>query len=124
MEQEKINHCDTIIFIYPVFWTEAPAKLVGWFDRVWTYGFAYGNRSMKKLDKAYVICIAGRSLSHLQEHGHLQSMKSVMLEDRIFDRAKSKELIVLDSMTKFNEEVRRLNWDKHLHTVYQLGQSL
>jgi NAD(P)H dehydrogenase (quinone) len=41
-EQEKINASDAIVFIYPVFWTEAPAKLVGWFDRVWTFGFAYG----------------------------------------------------------------------------------
>ena len=34
VEQEKINSADAIAFIYPVFWTEAPAKLVGWFDRV------------------------------------------------------------------------------------------
>lgn len=27
-EQEKINSSDAIAFIYPVFWTEAPAKLV------------------------------------------------------------------------------------------------
>ena len=33
-EQQKINSVDAIAFIYPVFWTEAPAKLVGWFDRV------------------------------------------------------------------------------------------
>ena len=43
-EHEKINSSDAIAFIYPVFWTEAPARLVGWFDRVWTYGFAYGER--------------------------------------------------------------------------------
>ena len=28
-EQEKILACEGIVFIYPVFWTEAPAKLVG-----------------------------------------------------------------------------------------------
>ena len=27
-EQEKINSADAIAFIYPVFWTEAPARLV------------------------------------------------------------------------------------------------
>lgn len=41
-EQEKINSSDAIVFIYPVFLTEAPAKLVGWFDRVFTFGFAHG----------------------------------------------------------------------------------
>ena len=43
-EQAKINTSDAIVFIYPVFWSEAPAKLVGWFDRVWSYGFAYGEK--------------------------------------------------------------------------------
>ena len=42
-EQEKINSSDAIAFIYPDFWTDAPALLAGWFQRVWTYGFAYGD---------------------------------------------------------------------------------
>ena len=42
-EQEKINRADIIVFIYPDFWTSSPAMLEGWFQRVWTYGFAYGN---------------------------------------------------------------------------------
>ena len=28
-EQAKVNAADAVAFIYPVFWTEAPAKLVG-----------------------------------------------------------------------------------------------
>ena len=31
-EQRKIKEADILAFIYPVFWTEAPAKLVGWFQ--------------------------------------------------------------------------------------------
>ena len=77
-EQEKINRSDAIVFIYPVFWTEAPAKLVGWFDRVWTYGFAYGARRMKRLEKGLVICTAGHTLEHLREYGHLHGMETVM----------------------------------------------
>jgi NAD(P)H dehydrogenase (quinone) len=33
-EQYKVNRSEALVFIYPVFWTEAPAKLVGWFNRV------------------------------------------------------------------------------------------
>jgi NAD(P)H dehydrogenase (quinone) len=120
-EQEKINSCDVIVFIYPVFWTEAPAKLVGWFDRVWTYGFAYGERTMKKLEKGLIICIAGHSLQRLNEYGHLESMKTVMLGDRLFDRVKLKEMIVLDSMTKYDLDARRDHWDKHLKTAFEAG---
>jgi NAD(P)H dehydrogenase (quinone) len=123
-EQNKINECDTIVFIYPVFWTEAPAKLVGWFDRVWTYGFAYGERSMKKLDTALFICVAGHSLERLTEYGHYKSMETVMLGDRIFDRAIQKRMIVLDSTTKFDMEKRNSNWDRHLKTAFDAGYTL
>jgi NAD(P)H dehydrogenase (quinone) len=123
-EQNKINDSNAIVFIYPVFWTEAPAKLVGWFDRVWTYGFAYGDRKMKKLDKGLVICVTGHSLQQLKEYGHLESMKTVMLGDRLFDRVRSKEMIVLDSMTKYNMDTRKKNWDKHLQTAFEAGRTI
>ncbi len=123
-EQEKINRCDAIVFIYPVFWTEAPAKLVGWFDRVWTYGFAYGNRTMKKLKKALVLCITGHTIEHLKEYGHYESIKTVMLGDRIFDRADSKELIILDGTAKLVPELRQSNWKKHLVTAFEVGKNL
>ncbi|MCD4846002.1 MAG: NAD(P)H-dependent oxidoreductase [Methanosarcinales archaeon] len=123
-EQEKINRSDVIVFIYPVFWTEAPAKLVGWFDRVWTYGFAYGDRKMKRLKKAIVLCIAGHTLEHLKEYGHYDSMKTIMLSDRIFDRAENKEIIILDGTSKFNPELRQSNWNNHLMVAFKTGKNL
>ena len=120
-EQEKINSSDAIVFIYPVFWTEAPAKLVGWFDRVWTYGFAYGERKMKTLEKGLVICVTGHSLNQLQEYGQLESMKTVMLGDRLFDRVKIKDMIILDSMTKSDLTARENNWNKHIKTAFDAG---
>jgi len=120
-EQEKINDSDALVFIYPVFWTEAPAKLVGWFNRVWTYGFAYGSRTMKKLDKALVIAITGHSIENLKKYNHLQSMQTVMLGDRLHDRVTEKSMIIFDSMTKSNQEDRNANWEKHIETAYQLG---
>ena len=120
-EQAKINSSDAIAFIYPIFWTEAPAKLVGWFDRVWTYGFAYGDRKMKQLEKALVICIAGNTFQHLKEYGHYDAMKTVMLGDRLFNRVKTKEFIVLDSTVK---EMRAANWDRHLKIVFEAGRML
>lgn len=123
-EQARINSSDAIVFIYPVFWTEAPSKLVGWFDRVWTYGFAYGERTMKKLKKALVLCVAGRTLESLHQYGNLESMKNVMLGDRIFDRAEVSKMIVLDGTTKANKELRDDNWNKHLKTAYLEGLNI
>jgi NAD(P)H dehydrogenase (quinone) len=121
-EQKKINASDAIAFIYPVFWTEAPAKLVGWFDRVWTYGFAYGERKMKRLEKGLVLCIAGHSVEKLAEYGHLDSMKTVMLGDRLYDRVKQKKFIVLDGMTAQDAALRESNRNRHLETSYRLGR--
>ena len=122
-EQEKINSSDAIAFIYPVFWTEAPAKLVGWFDRVWTYGFAYGEKTMKELDKAVILCSAGNPIEHLEEYGLLDSMKRVMLGDRLFGRAKQMEFIVFNNTSRENE-LREKNWDANLQKAYEIGKGL
>ena len=120
-EQEKINSSDAIVFIYPVFWTEAPAKLVGWFDRVWTFGFAYGTKHMKLLDKALILATTGNTQEHLEKFGLLYSMKKVMLEDRLFEKVKQSDFIVFDGMSR-ELESRKENWDKYLEKAYKYGR--
>ena len=122
-EQEKINQSDAIVFIYPVFWTEAPAKLVGWFDRVWTYGFAYGEKTMKVLDKGMVLCSAGNPIERLKEFGLLDSMEKVMFGDRLFGRVKETEFVVFDCTSRENE-LREKNWDANLQKAYEKGKGL
>ena len=122
-EQAKINSSDAIAFIYPVFWTEAPAKLVGWFDRVWSYGFAYGNKSMKMLDKALFMCTTGHDFITLEQFGFLESMKNVMLGDRLAKRVRKRDFVVFDGMSK-EKKSRQDNWEKHLETAYNKGFTL
>ena len=120
-EHEKINTSDAIAFIYPVFWTEAPAKLKGWFDRVWTYGFAYGeNRGMKQMEKGLVLCVAGNTLEYFDKTGLGGAMEKVMLHDRFFDRVKSKEMIILDATSRELPE-RELNRETHLKRAFEAG---
>ncbi|GHT61848.1 flavodoxin family protein [Spirochaetia bacterium] len=122
-EQQKINDSDAIVFIYPLFWSEAPAKLVGWFDRVWTYGFAYGpGRTMKQLEKGLMLCIAGNTMDYFHETGILDAMEKVMLRDRLFDRVNKKEMIVLDNTSR-EFPAREENWGKHLEKVFTAGQN-
>ena len=122
-EHEKINSSDAIVFIYPVFWTEAPAKLVGWFDRVWSYGFAYGNKTMKTLDKGMILCSAGNSLDRLEQFGLIGSMKKVMFGDRLINRVKQTEFVVFDCTSRENV-LRTKNWDANLRKAYEKGKSL
>ena len=122
-EQEKINSSDAIVFIYPVFWTEAPAKLVGWFDRVWSYGFAYGEKRMKLLDKALILCTAGNTKDRLVKYDLIYSMKKVMFGDRMFNRAKETEFVAFDGMSKALKS-REENWEKNLSIAYEKGKTL
>lgn len=98
-EQEKIEKADCIIFLYPVWWSDCPAKLKGWFDRVYSVGYAYGqnetSRKMKTIPYGLVICTAGHPNEFLQEIEIAQSMEKIMLEDRLGKRFTHKEMIIL-----------------------------
>lgn len=126
-EQKKIQEADAIAFIYPVFWTEAPAKLVGWFQRVWTYGYAYGvDSKMKKLDKALFLVTMGGSLNDAVRQKEAEAMKTVMIGDRMFNRANSCEMIVFDGMTRGygNDDNRNERGEKFLAQAFEKGKNL
>lgn len=121
-EQEKLESCDAIAFIYPVFWTEAPAKLVGWFDRVWTTGYAYApDPTMKTLDKALFLACAGKTLQSLEETGNRLAMETVMLGDRINQRAREKSMVFFDGITHWDEEQSARLAPIHIERAYRLG---
>lgn len=120
-EQKKLEAADAVVFVYPVFWTEAPAKLVGWFDRVWSCGFAYADCNMKTLDKALFLACAGKTLQSLEKTGNKQAMETVMLGDRINQRAKEKSMVFFDGITHYDEEQSARMKPLHLETAYKLG---
>lgn len=122
-EQDRINNSDALVFVYPVFWTEAPAKLKGWFDRVWSFGFAYGaNRRMKTIPTGLVMCCAGHSIETLEQFGYLESMKKVMLNDRLNDRAQRREFVVYDETS--HEKITAENKAQYVEDAYARGKGL
>jgi NAD(P)H dehydrogenase (quinone) len=94
-EQALLNAAEVWTFIYPVWWTDCPARLKGWFDRVWTVGFAYRPVRVRLARHALVLCTAGYSVAELEASGCHQAMRTVMLTDRIGERARSSEFVVL-----------------------------
>lgn len=98
-EHAKIEKADGIIFLYPVWWSDCPAKLKGWFDRVYSVGYAYGQNDtfpkMKTLKLGLVICTAGHPNDFLNETGMAQSMQTIMLDDRLGKRFEHKEMLIL-----------------------------
>ena len=126
-EQDKLNNCDSIVFIYPDFWTASPAMLEGWFQRVWTYGYAYGNEpTMKTLDKAMFLITMGGSLDDEIRQVQLEAMKTVMVGDRIRNRAKSCEVYAFDEMTRGygNDDNRAARAKAFSQRAYELAKNM
>lgn len=40
-EQRRIDKADAVVIVSPLWWLSFPAMLKGWFDRVWSNGWAY-----------------------------------------------------------------------------------
>ena len=78
---------------------------------------------MKVLDKALILCTAGKNLDDLKNLGFLDCMKKVMLGDRLFNRVKESDFIVFDGMSKARDS-RQANWDKYLDMAYRKGYDL
>ena len=126
-EQEKINHADVLVLIYPVWWSDCPAKLKGWFDRVYTLGFAYAyangqhTTSQIKVKKALILCSAGHTVEYLEETGIAESMRVIMIKDRLLGVGIPKaKMVILGGMVVEELKVREQN----LETAFHLGQNL
>jgi NAD(P)H dehydrogenase (quinone) len=123
-EQAKLDAADVWAFVYPVWWTDCPAILKGWFDRVWTVGWAYHPQTLKRAKKALVLCAAGHTAAHLRELGEYQAMKTVMLTDRIYDRAETKEFQLFDGSAALPEDEWEQTRQHHLEHARRLGREL
>ena len=110
-EQEKIEKADCIIFLYPVWWSDCPAKLKGWFDRVYSVGYAYGqnetSKKMKTIPLGLVICTAGHPNEFLEEINMAQSMQTIMLNDRLGKRFENKEMLILGGTLELEKVMKK-----------------
>jgi len=125
-EQEKINKADALAFIYPVWWSDCPAILKGWFDRVWSYGYAYyyDNKEQRHtkihIQKAIVICTAGHTCEHLEEIGIAGSMRNIMLNDRLTNVGiKKVQMEILGGMLPGVNTYKKANLEK----AFELGKN-
>ncbi len=125
VEHQKIEKADCLIFLYPVWWSDCPSKLKGWFDRVYSVGYAYANKNpnhiekMKTLKYGLVLCTAGHPNDFLQEIGIAESMRNIMIDDRLGQRFSNKEMIILGG-TLDKENVRQT----HFEIINSIGEKI
>jgi len=122
IEHGKLRRAEAVCFIYPVWWSDCPAKLKGWFDRVNTIGYAYSKtdspREMRIIKNALVLCTAGHPNELLEESGIAESMRKIMLDDRLGDRFSNKKMTILGG-TLEGDSIK----EAHLITAYELGKN-
>ncbi|MBG0564242.1 NAD(P)H-dependent oxidoreductase [Actinoplanes aureus] len=125
-EQARLDAADVWVFVYPVWWADCPALLKGWFDRVWSVGWAYKPMRLRPARTALVLCTAGYDVAELEASGVHQAMRTAMITDRIGGRAERSEFVVLGGSTLRGDDPRR--WAEvraeHLRRVRELGRAL
>ncbi|WP_296808605.1 NAD(P)H-dependent oxidoreductase [uncultured Methanobrevibacter sp.] len=108
LEQERINNADILTFIFPLFWMDAPAKLVGYFARVFTKGFKYdhenGSKSaMKIMKETNFLISAGSNYDELNHDGKLKALKTIFVEDRMAGKTEKTNMHIFDETTYHKE---------------------
>ena len=127
-EQEFLQKADLISLIYPVWWGSMPAIMKGYFDRVFTRGFAFdyhpekGLLKLMKGKKALVINNMGDSRKHSDQSGMTDSILNFIrsgvfgfcgietVDHMLFGNATTRDKIV---RIEYIEQVRKLV-SKHL----------
>ncbi len=87
-EQVLVNAADALVFVFPLWWSDCPAMLKGWFDRVLTNGWAYSYQDDERVSlirprRALLLCSAGHTRQHLEETGVVVAMRRILVKDRL-----------------------------------------
>jgi len=78
-EQNYISKADTLIFIFPIWWSAMPAMLKGYIDRVFSLGFAYDITEdevigLLKGKKVFIVTTTGASKEDYEKMGAFKMM--------------------------------------------------
>ncbi|OYT15905.1 MAG: NAD(P)H dehydrogenase [Bacteroidetes bacterium 4572_77] len=82
-EQDYISDCDIITVIFPIWWSNSPAILKGYIDRVFSHGFAYqytqkGPEGLLAGKKSVVISTHGAMEDQYQAIGMYESFQKTI----------------------------------------------
>lgn len=113
--QEKIDETNKMIFIFPVWWNNTPAILKGFFDRVFSTGYAYkyvkilpglyGPRPLLRNKKAALLMTTGSPKIIYWIFQGRRASKSVCKDTLVFCGIKSK-IFHYDGAIKVNDRAQ------------------
>lgn len=124
-EQRKINDANVLTFIFPLFWMDAPSKLVGYFSRVFTKGFKYDmddgkKATMKTMDKVNFLISTGSGYETLKEDGKVDALETIFIKDRLAGKTKEAKMYFFTETTYMKE--KKLNKvEEHIKKAEKIG---
>lgn len=125
-EQKLINNADVLTFIFPLFWMDAPAKLVGYFSRIFTKGFKYGINEedtgrMKTLKETNFLITTGSSYKDLKDDKKIDALKTIFIEDRMAGKSEKNRMYFF-SETSYEKEKIKHNKQKYAEKARLIGR--
>ncbi len=122
-QQEKVSNAEALVFIYPVWWSNLPAILKGWIDRLLSCGFAYkyvenGTEGLLKHKKALLISTTYYSQKDYESWGVEKAMRTILLDSTVKGAGIENVEYVFLYQAESNKEAR----GKYLQEAYRLGK--
>ncbi|MCC7635410.1 NAD(P)H-dependent oxidoreductase [Stenotrophomonas rhizophila] len=124
-EQARLDHVDTLVLVFPVYWWSMPAQLKGWIDRVFSNGWAYAEaeadgRVVKKLQRlrVHLVGLGGADQRTWSKRGYDTAMKA-QIDTGIFDYCGAQ---VVSSTLLL--EVDSTDAAPHLATAHAIGHAI
>ncbi|MFW2159824.1 NAD(P)H-dependent oxidoreductase [Acinetobacter beijerinckii] len=85
-EQSRFDRADVVYFVFPIYWWSVPAILKGWFDRVFTQGWAYKiddqgrlTGELKNIPVKLIATGTGDKAGY-DKHGYTQAIQTQIVE--------------------------------------------
>lgn len=85
-EQTRFDRADIVYFVFPIYWWSVPGMLKGWFDRVFTLGWAYKiddqghlTGGLKKIPVKLIATGTSDKVGY-DKHGYTQAIQTQIIE--------------------------------------------
>ena len=123
-EQARVERCDGLALVFPLWWWGMPAMMKGWVDRVFSWGWAYDQvddpspeASLLRPRPCIMLVPAGASPQEMEKHGYDKAMEAQWLTGTLgyWGMVDSRLIVMHGSMGKPERRVA------HLETAYETG---
>lgn len=125
--QKRIDAADAIVIVTPIYWWALPAMMKGFFDRVFTTGWAYdvrvGGTSPRLRDRpTYILALGATNPESYERHGYKESFIK-QLEYGIFSYCGIKSAKTNIFFQVISSELGGIDPSSHLKRAKNLGVS-